>query len=63
MNISLNLLLLIIILLETHISPRKTTYQSGGISSQIDYILVRRLDFQLLRNIKVFPGEEVVTQH
>ena len=37
------------------------TYQSGGISSQTDYILVRRLDFKLARDIKVIPGEEVVT--
>ena len=38
-------------------------YQSGGISSRIDYILVRRSDFRLVRGIKVIPGEEVVTQH
>ena len=39
------------------------TYQSGGINSQIDYILVRRSGFKLIRDIKVIPGEEVVTQH
>ena len=39
------------------------TYQSGGINSQIDYILVRRSDFKLMRDIKVILGEEVVTQH
>ena len=40
-----------------------TTYQSGGTSSQIDYILVRRSDFKLVRDIKVIHGEDVVTQH
>ena len=39
------------------------TYQSEGISSQTDYILVRRSDFKLVRDIEVIPGEEVVTQH
>ena len=39
------------------------TYQSGGNSSQIDYILVRKSDFKQVRNIKVILGEEVVTQH
>lgn len=39
------------------------TYQSGGFNSQIDYILVRRSDFKLVRDMKVIPGEEVVTQH
>ena len=39
------------------------TYHSGGNSSQIDYILVRKSDFKQVRNIKVIPGEEVVTQH
>ena len=39
------------------------TYQSGGNSSQIDYFLVRKSDFKQVRNIKVIPGEEVVTQH
>ena len=28
-----------------------------------DYILVRKSDFKQVRNIKVIPGEEVVTQH
>ena len=39
------------------------TYQSGGINSQIDYILVRKFDFKLVRDIKGIPGEKVVTQH
>ena len=39
------------------------TYDSGGNSSQIDYIFVRKSDFKQVRNIKVIPGEEVVTQY
>ena len=39
------------------------TYHSGGNSSQIDYILVRKSDFKQVCNIKVIPCEEVVTQH
>ena len=38
------------------------TYQSGGISSHIDYILARRSDFKLMRDIKVIRGK-MVTQH
>ena len=30
------------------------TYQSGDINSQIDYILARRSDFKLVRDIKLF---------
>ena len=39
------------------------TYQSSGINGQIDYTLLRRSNFKLVRDIKVIPGEEVVTQH
>ena len=39
------------------------TYHSGGNSSQIDYILVRKSDFKQVRNIKAIPGEKVATQH
>ena len=39
------------------------TYQLRGVSSLTDYILVRRSDFKLVRDIKVIPGEQVVTQH
>ena len=38
------------------------TYQLGGSSSQIDYILVRKSDFKQVRSIKVIPGGEVGTQ-
>jgi hypothetical protein len=42
---------------------RKVTYSSGGIKSQIDYILVRRADRRLVQDVKVIPGEPCLTQH
>ena len=39
------------------------TYSSGGSSTTVDYIMVRRRDRANLRDAKVIPGEEVVSQH
>ena len=39
------------------------TYKSGGNSSQIDFIMTRRADLKEMRDCKVIPGEEVVSQH
>ena len=39
------------------------TYQSGENQSQIDYILVKRQNIKLVRDVKVIPNEECVTQH
>ena len=39
------------------------TYKSGGNETQIDYTMVRKEDFKKVKNCKVIPGEEVVTQH
>ena len=39
------------------------TYQSGENTSQIDYILTRTRDRQMVMNTKSFPGEECTTQH
>ena len=39
------------------------TYQSGGCSSQVDYILFKKRDFKLVKDVKVIPGEECVAQH
>lgn len=39
------------------------TYQSGSIRSQIDYILLRKRDFKLAKDVKVIPGEECTLQH
>ncbi|MBJ5695526.1 hypothetical protein JGG83_23020, partial [Salmonella enterica subsp. enterica serovar Derby] len=42
---------------------RLVTYESGGTKSMLDYILLRKTDRRKVRNIKVIPGEECVTQH
>ena len=39
------------------------TYKSGWNSSQIDFIMTRRADLKEMRDCKVIPGEEVVSQH
>ena len=39
------------------------TYQSGENQSQIDYILVKQQNIKLVRDVKVNPNEECVTQH
>ena len=39
------------------------TYQSGKNQNQIDYILVKRQNMKLVRDVKVIPNEECVTQH
>ena len=35
-------------------------YESGGISSVVDYVLARKND---MKDVKVIPGEESVSQH
>ena len=39
------------------------TYKSGGNSSQIDFIMTRRVDLKEMRDFRILPGEEVVSQH
>ena len=39
------------------------TYNSGGCKSTIDYIMVRKQDRIMVRNVKAIPGEECVSQH
>ena len=39
------------------------TYRSGSGRRQIDYILMRKRDFKLVKNVKVVPNEEFVSQH
>ena len=36
------------------------TFESGGVSSVVDYVLTRKND---LKDVKVIPGEECVSQH
>ena len=39
-----------------------TIYQSGGRSSQVDYILLQCNKFHLVKDIKVIPDEQCITQ-
>jgi len=41
----------------------KVTYVSGDNRSQIDYMLVRKVDRKRVRDVKVIPGEPCLTQH
>ena len=50
----------------THYSRRKTkliTYQSGDNRSMIDYLMVRKTDRCLMKDVKVISSEEFVPQH
>ena len=40
-----------------------TMYQSGGCSGQADYVLLQCNKFHLVKDIKVFLGEECITHH
>ena len=42
---------------------KKVTYKSGGVETQIDYILARKNERMMIRDCKVIPGEECLTQH
>lgn len=42
---------------------KKVTYQSGECKSQIDYILVRRRDQSLVKNVTIINGEACIPQH
>ena len=44
-------------------SSRLITYSSGGVNTQIDYMLMKTRDKMILKDVKVIPGEEVFTQH
>ena len=39
------------------------TYQSGNAKTQIDFILVRKRNLKMAKDIKVIPSEECVPQH
>ena len=39
------------------------TYKSGGNSSQIDFIMTRRADLKEMRDFRIIPEEEIVSQH
>ena len=44
-------------------SSRLITYSSGGVNTQIDYMLMKTWDKKIVKDVKVIPGEEVFTQH
>ena len=48
------------LLLQTKKTQKLVTYESGGVSSVVDYVLARKKD---MKDVKVIPGEECVSQH
>ncbi|XP_063615696.1 craniofacial development protein 2-like [Penaeus indicus] len=42
---------------------RKITYTSGGVNSQVDYVICRRSELKRVQDCKVLPGEAVAKQH
>jgi hypothetical protein len=42
---------------------KKVTYASGGVESVVDYLLIRKIKKHRVRDVKVIPGEECLTQH
>ncbi|XP_065318928.1 craniofacial development protein 2-like [Gordionus sp. m RMFG-2023] len=44
-------------------SEKLVTYKSGSTKSAVDYLLLRRCDRYIVKNVKVIPGEECINQH
>ena len=42
---------------------RLITYESGGNKTVVDYILIRKVERKLVRNVNVIPGEACLQQH
>jgi len=42
---------------------KRITYKSGGVKTQIDYVLMRRNGEVKVTDCKVIPGEACLTQH
>ena len=63
---SLNLLLQMILslgILSLSRDRHLITYQSGNAKTQIDFILLRKRNLKMAKDIKVIPSEECVPQH
>ena len=63
---SLNLLLQMILslgILFVKTDSHLITYQSGNAKTQIDFILLRKRNLKMAKDIKVIPSEECVPQH
>ncbi|XP_065323135.1 craniofacial development protein 2-like [Gordionus sp. m RMFG-2023] len=44
-------------------SEKLMNYKSGSTKSAVDYLLLRRCDRCIVKNVKVIPGEECINQH
>ena len=42
-------------------TQKLVTYESGGVSSVVDYMLARKNDMKDVKDVKVIPGEECVS--
>ena len=47
----------------TKMDSQKVTYESGGCKTVVDYMLTRREDRQLVRNVTVIQSEACIPQH
>jgi hypothetical protein len=47
----------------TKAESKKITYESGGSRTVVDYVLVRRRDRAMVKDVTVVPGEACLTQH
>ena len=48
---------------DSHLVTYKSGSESGSAKTQVDYCLVRKGQRKLLKDIKVVPSEECITQH
>lgn len=44
-------------------TQKLVTYGSGNIKTTVDYVLLRRQDLKDVKDVKVIPGEECISQH
>ena len=44
-------------------SQKLVTYESDGVSTVVDYVLATKNDMKDVKDVKVIPGEECVSQH
>ena len=42
---------------------KKVTYESGGCRTVVDYVLVRRCEKAIMKDVKVISGEACIPQH
>jgi hypothetical protein len=44
-------------------ASKKVTYESGGCRTAVDYVLMRRCERSMVRDVKAIPGEPCILQH